>query len=40
MTRIGELTKDTALVLRTKEGDRALPAGYEHFTTRKETGEV
>ena len=33
MTRIGELTKDTALVLRTRDGDRALPAGYEHFKT-------
>ena len=31
MTRIGWLTKDTALVLRTTDGDRALPAGYEHF---------
>ena len=38
ITRIGELTKDTALVLRTKDGDRALPAGYEHFNTRQETG--
>ena len=33
ITRIGELTKDTALVLRTKDGDRAVPAGYEHFGT-------
>ena len=33
MTRIGELTKDTALVLRTTDGDRALPTGYQHFGT-------
>ena len=46
ITHIGELTKDRALVLRTREGDRALPAGYEHFKTqeaggrRQETGEA
>ena len=38
ITRIGELTKDTALVLRTTDGDRALPTGYEHFKTRQEAG--
>lgn len=31
VTRIGELTKAPGLVLRTPAGDRALPAGYEHF---------
>ena len=31
MTRIGELTKTPDLVLRTPDGDRALPPGYEHF---------
>ena len=36
ITRIGELTKDTALVLRTRDGDRALPTGYEPFKTRQE----
>ena len=33
ITRIGWLTKDATLVLRTKKGDRELPAGYEHFGT-------
>ena len=37
ITRIGELTKDPALVLRTEDGDRALPQGYEHF---KEPGDT
>ena len=31
LTRIGQLTKDTALVLRTTHGDRAVPEGYAHF---------
>jgi thiamine-monophosphate kinase len=31
ITRIGVVTKGTALVLRTGDGDRALPAGFEHF---------
>jgi thiamine-monophosphate kinase len=31
LTKIGVVTKDTALVLRTASGDRPLPAGYEHF---------
>jgi len=33
ITRIGELTTDTALVLRTRDGDRPLPPGYQHFET-------
>ena len=31
ITRIGGLTKPPDLVLRTPDGDRALPPGYEHF---------
>ncbi len=31
VTRIGELTKATDLVLRTADGDRPVPEGYEHF---------
>ncbi len=31
VTRIGELTKSPDLVLRTADGKRALPPGYEHF---------
>ncbi len=31
VARIGELTKTPDLVLRTAEGERALPPGYEHF---------
>ena len=31
ITRIGELTKTPDLVLRTADGDQALPPGYEHF---------
>ena len=31
VTRIGELTKSPDLVLRTADGDRPVPAGYEHF---------
>ena len=31
ITRIGELTQTPDLVLRTADGDRALPPGYEHF---------
>ena len=33
ITRIGELTMDTGLILRTEAGDRALPEGYAHFGT-------
>ena len=31
VTRIGELTKAPGLVLRTPDGGRPLPSGYEHF---------
>ena len=31
ITRIGELTKAPDLVLRTAEGERPVPGGYEHF---------
>ena len=31
LTRIGELTQQPDLVLRTQEQDHALPAGYQHF---------
>ena len=31
VTRIGELTKAPDLVLRTADGDRPVPGGYEHF---------
>ena len=31
ITRIGELTKDPGLVLRTPGDDREIPPGYEHF---------
>ena len=31
ITRIGELTEPSDPVLRTPDGDRALPPGYEHF---------
>ena len=31
VTRIGELTKTPGLVLRTPDGERPLPPGYEHF---------
>lgn len=31
VTRIGELTKSRDLVLRTADGDRPVPGGYEHF---------
>ena len=31
VTRIGELTESPDLVLRTADGDRPVPAGYEHF---------
>ena len=36
ITRIGELTADTALVLRVGDGERPLPEGYEHFSTQKD----
>ena len=35
ITRIGELTADTALVLRTGDSERTLPEGYEHFSDQK-----
>ena len=31
VTRIGVVTKDTALVVRTSDGTRPLPHGYEHY---------
>ena len=31
ITRIGTVTADTRVVLRSSSGDRDLPAGYEHF---------
>jgi len=31
ITRIGVVTRDTRIVLRSVAGDRDLPAGYEHF---------
>ncbi len=31
ITRIGVVTKDTRLVVATPDGERALPAGFEHF---------
>ncbi len=31
VTRIGELTKTSDVVLRTPDGERPLPPGYEHF---------
>ena len=31
ITRIGVVTRDTRLIVRTASGDRDLPAGYEHF---------
>ena len=31
MTRIGELTTETTLILRTETGERPLPEGYAHF---------
>jgi len=31
LTRIGVVTRDRRLVLRTADGDRELPGGYEHF---------
>ena len=37
LTRIGQLTKDTALVLRTTHGDRAVPEGYAHFGGQQHT---
>ena len=40
ITRIGELTKDLALILRTETGDRPLPQGYEHFRERSEAGDA
>jgi thiamine-monophosphate kinase len=31
ITRIGVVTRERQLVVRTPEGDRPLPEGYEHF---------
>jgi thiamine monophosphate kinase len=31
ITRIGVVTKDRQLVLRTASGERDLPAGFQHF---------
>jgi thiamine-monophosphate kinase len=31
MTRIGVVTKERRFAVRTPDGDRALPEGYEHF---------
>jgi thiamine-monophosphate kinase len=31
ITKIGVMTRDTRLILRTAAGDRDLPAGFEHF---------
>jgi thiamine-monophosphate kinase len=31
ITRIGVVTRDTRLIVRTAAGDRDMPAGYEHF---------
>jgi len=31
LTRIGVVTKDTALVVTTGDGTRPLPQGYEHY---------
>ena len=31
ITRIGTVTKDRRLIIRTPEGDRELPPGFEHF---------
>jgi thiamine monophosphate kinase len=31
ITRIGVVTRDRQLVLRTASGERALPAGFQHF---------
>ena len=39
VTRIGELTKAPDLVLRTPDGDRALPPGYQHFRPAPAVGE-
>ena len=39
VTRIGELTKTPDLVLRAAEGDRPVPAGYEHFRQAPAAGD-
>jgi hypothetical protein len=31
ITRIGVVTRDTRLIVRSTAGDRDLPAGFEHF---------
>ena len=31
ITRIGVVTRDTQLIMRSAAGDRDLPAGFEHF---------
>ena len=40
VTRIGELTKTPELVLRTAEGERPVPAGYEHFRPAPTAGDL
>lgn len=39
VTRIGELTKAPDLVLRTADGDRPVPGGYEHFREAPPAGD-
>ena len=39
VTRIGELTKAPDVVLRTAEGDRPVPGGYEHFREAPAAGD-
>ncbi len=39
VTRIGELTKSPDLVLRTADGDRPVPGGYEHFRDAPPAGD-
>jgi len=31
ITKIGVVTRDTRLIMRTAAGERDLPAGFEHF---------
>lgn len=40
VTRIGELTKTPDVVLRTANGDRAAPPGYEHFRGARAAGRT
>ena len=39
VTRIGELTQAPDLVLRTADGERPVPAGYEHFRPDEAAGD-